>query len=183
MHATVFESAEHSMRGARPRRGEEQDRFGVEPPQRELERGRRRPVQPVVLYEPAFVVITKWFHVRRNAALTAVTLIAAFASFIFSPLTERLVAAYGWRDAVAVLAFILVFGLGALALVFLTLEQSRWAVLAFVVSFGMSNGMATLLRATLVADLYGPTSYGAISGVVSLFALGAGEPDNPAEEG
>jgi Major Facilitator Superfamily len=61
----------------------------------------------LVLYEPAFVVITRWFQVRRNAALTTLTLIAAFASFIFSPLTGRLVAAYGWRDAVTVLAAVL----------------------------------------------------------------------------
>jgi MFS family permease len=234
----------------------------------------------LVLYEPAFVVITKWFRVRRNAALTTLTLIAALASFIFSPLTDQLVSAYGWRDAVAALAVILavitipihaivlrpapplvtppgtgadptrgrvvrrgafwlivgafalssfvgvavavhlvqllveggttaafaafaaglmglsqipgrivfalaarrlapaavaggVFALGAGALLFLTFAQSRWAVLAFVVSFGMSHGMTTLLRATVIADLYGTTSYGAISGVVGVFGLAA----------
>jgi predicted MFS family arabinose efflux permease len=234
----------------------------------------------LVLYEPAFVVVTKWFRVRRTAALTTVTLVAALASFVFSPLTERLVDAYGWRNAVAVLAAILagttiplhaivlrspplpeqqpavtpsytrrtvvrrgafwfivsafalssfvsvavavhlvrllvegdtsagfaafaaglmglcqipgrivfalaarrlgptataggVFALGAVALAFLTFDQSRWAVLVFVVTFGMSNGMITLLRATVVADLYGYESYGAISGVVTVFAHGA----------
>ena len=233
----------------------------------------------LVLYEPAFVVITKWFRRRRHAALTTLTLIAAVSSFIFSPLTERLVSAYGWRDAVAILALILaavtvplhalvlrpsprataptatapmpptrsnvirrrafllivasfalssfvtvaiavhlvrllagggtsaafaafaaglmglsqipgrivfalagrwlapaalaaaVFALGAAALGFLAFERSSWAVLLFVLAFGMSNGMATLLRATLIADLYGHESYGAISGVVSVFIL------------
>lgn len=48
-----------------------------------------------VLYEPAFIVITKWFSIRRRAALTALTLIAALASLIFSPLSEYLVAALG----------------------------------------------------------------------------------------
>jgi MFS family permease len=232
----------------------------------------------LVLYEPAFVVVTKWFRLRRNAALTTLTLIAAVSSFIFSPLTERLVAAHGWRDAVAVLAAVLaattiplhaivlrpaplrdgpirtvsepgraavvrrggfwlitaafalssfvsvavavhlvkllvdggttpafaafaaglmglsqipgrvvfalaasrlgpaatassVFAFGAVALVSLTVDQSRWAVLAFVGGYGMSNGMTTLLRATVIADLYGQASFGAISGVVSAVTL------------
>jgi MFS family permease len=60
-----------------------------------------------VLYGPAFVVVTKWFHVRRRAALTTVTLAGAFASFIFSPLTEKLATVLGWRDALLVLAAIL----------------------------------------------------------------------------
>jgi predicted MFS family arabinose efflux permease len=232
----------------------------------------------LVLYEAAFVVVTSWFRARRRAALTALTLVAASASFVFSPLTERLASALGWRDAVAVLALVLaavtvplhalvlrpapahaaatepparrrdllarppfrllvgsfalgsfvtvavavhvvallvgrgespsfaafaaglmglaqipgrilfalagrrlgraataagVFGLGAAALVLLALAQARPAVLAAVVAFGMSNGMATLLRATLVADLYGRRSYGAISGVVGAFTLAA----------
>jgi MFS family permease len=231
----------------------------------------------LVLYEPAFTVVTKWFRVRRNAALTTLTLIAASASFIFSPLTERLVAAHGWRDAVAVLALVLaavtiplhglvlrpapprddlrragaptrrsvsrrrsfwlltaafaissfvgvaaavhlvallvgggvapafaafaaglmglaqipgrilfavagrrldgailagaVFASGAAALVLLAATQATWAILVFVVTLGISNGMATLLRATLVADLYGAAHYGAISGLVSSLSL------------
>jgi MFS family permease len=38
-----------------------------------------------VLYEAAFTVVTKWFHARRRQALTAVTLMGGFASFVFSP--------------------------------------------------------------------------------------------------
>lgn len=234
----------------------------------------------LVLYEPAFVVITRWFHVRQRAALTALTLIAAWASFIFSPLTERLVADYGWRDATARLALVLalitiplhalvlrpaphrneprtaptaagrravarrgafwlivasfsfssfvsvatvvhlvalliaggitpafaafaaglmglaqipgrilfalvgrrldpatlagaVFGLGAAALMLLALTHARWAVTVFVVCFGMSNGMTTLLKATLVADLYGRRSYGAMTGLIGSFSIAA----------
>lgn len=56
------------------------------------------------LYEPAFIVITKWFTAGRQRALTTVTLIAALASFIFSPLSEQLITALGWRDALVVLA-------------------------------------------------------------------------------
>lgn len=234
----------------------------------------------LVLYESAFVVITKWFRLRQNAALTTLTLIAATSSFIFSPLTEHLASAYGWRDALALLALVLaaatvplhalvlrpaphvvsprdrtsahtrrtvsrsmpfwlivaafavssfvtvaaivhlvallvgggispafaafaaglmglaqipgrilfalvarrlnpaavvggVFGLGAVALVLLSLTQARWAVIAFVISLGMSNGMATLLKATVVADLYGRASYGAIAGLVGSFTIAA----------
>ena len=61
----------------------------------------------LVLYESAFVVVTKWFRVRRSSALTALTLIAACSSFVFSPLTAGLVDGVGWRGAVAVLALIL----------------------------------------------------------------------------
>ena len=41
-----------------------------------------------VLYEPAFVVLAKWFPAagQRRRALTALTLVAALASFIFLPL-------------------------------------------------------------------------------------------------
>lgn len=61
----------------------------------------------MVLYEPAIVVLTKWVPQRRRA-VTTLTLVAALASFIFLPLTEQLVGAYGWRDALLVLAAVLV---------------------------------------------------------------------------
>jgi predicted MFS family arabinose efflux permease len=64
-------------------------------------------VMAAVLYEPAFIVVTKWFRVRRREALTVVTLVGALASFVFSPLTERLATSYGWRDALVVLALVL----------------------------------------------------------------------------
>jgi predicted MFS family arabinose efflux permease len=237
----------------------------------------------LVLYEAAFIVITKWFSVRRSGALTTLTMISASASFIFSPLSDHLVRAYGWRAAVVVLALILavvtipihalllrpaphrmlppsagtatppttrriamsrrsfwmivaafalssfaavaivvhlvpflidagsspaaaafaagllglaqipgrllfvwssrllsapantvaVFGLSVAALCLLAANRSAWAVLVFVLCFGASNGMLILLRATLIADLYGHTNYGAISGIVSAFALTA----------
>ena len=39
--------------------------------------------------------------------MTAMTLVAALASFIFLPLSQALIDAYGWRDALLVLAAIL----------------------------------------------------------------------------
>ena len=66
-------------------------------------------VMAAVLYEPAFAVVTKWFTEpdARRRALTAVTLVAALASFIFLPLSQALIDAHGWRDALLVLAAIL----------------------------------------------------------------------------
>ena len=50
-------------------------------------------VMAAVLYEPAFVVLAKWFPVprERRRALTALTLVAALASFIFLPLSQALI--------------------------------------------------------------------------------------------
>src|SRR2546430_868390 len=52
-------------------------------------------------------VTTKWFRARRREALTTITLVGAFSSFIFSPLTGTLTAELGWRGALMVLAVIL----------------------------------------------------------------------------
>ena len=54
-----------------------------------------------VLYEPAFTVLAKHFPAagERRRAMTAMTLVAALASFIFLPLSQALIDAYGWRDA------------------------------------------------------------------------------------
>lgn len=60
-----------------------------------------------VLYEPAFAVIARWFQKRRSQALTAVTIGGGLASVVFVPLTNALVTAGGWRDALLVLAVVL----------------------------------------------------------------------------
>jgi MFS family permease len=66
-------------------------------------------VMATVLYEPAFVVVAKWFPepAERRRAMTAMTLVAALASFIFLPTSQALIEAYGWRHALLVLAAIL----------------------------------------------------------------------------
>jgi MFS family permease len=244
-----------------------------------------------VLYEVAFTVVTKLFREHRRRALTAVTLVGGFASFVFSPLSSWLIDAHGWRDALIVLAVVLaattvplhalfvrsprtrqdgmsapafpdpespateanvapgvaiasrafwyltgafvlsslaisavavhlipylveggrsasfaafaaglmglmqvpgravfalatrfaphrneapaVFLLQGVGLATLAATASAPAVLAGVSLFGMGNGMATLIRATAIADAYGSTSYGAISGVAAGCATGA----------
>ena len=66
-------------------------------------------VMAAVLYETAFTVLAKSFARadERRRAMTALTLVAALASFIFLPLSQALIDAYGWRDALVVLATIL----------------------------------------------------------------------------
>jgi MFS family permease len=56
-----------------------------------------------VLYEPAFAVINTWFDRDRHAALLSLTVVAGFSSTVFLPLSQLLVDAFGWRDAVLVL--------------------------------------------------------------------------------
>jgi MFS family permease len=235
-------------------------------------------VMAMVLYEVAFTVLAKAFAEpgERRRAMTAMTLVAALASFIFLPLSQALIDAYGWRDALVVLAAILgvttvplhavalrrppertptratsdhaavsaaealrsrpfwllssafflaslaaiammvfaipfllerghgaafaAFAVGlvglsqipgrvlfgplaarlprpqATASVFLLIAagvalvvsvDATWAVVAGLVLLGMGNGMATLARATAIADLYGGRAYGTIGAVAA----------------
>jgi MFS family permease len=230
-----------------------------------------------VTYGAAFTVAAKWFTTRLTAALTAITVAGAFASLIFSPLTQALEARLGWRDALVVLAVALAvitvplhllvlrphpprahavpsvpardalrsrrfwllaaafalgtfawsaitvhlvvivvdeghpaafaafaagltgisqlpgrlmfgpvvgrlgqraalpvaFGALAGALVLLALDDSRAAILAFAVLFGIGGGMMTMLSASAPAHLFGPASYGAVSGVLGACINGA----------
>jgi MFS family permease len=57
-----------------------------------------------VLYDSAFAVIAVWFERERTSALLTTTIVAGFASTIFLPLTQALINAMGWRDALLVLA-------------------------------------------------------------------------------
>ena len=45
-----------------------------------------------------------------------------------------------------------------------------YGLVAFVICFGISNGMATLVRASIVAELWGRTHYGAIAGALSVWS-------------
>lgn len=56
------------------------------------------------LYDPAFAVITRLFATNYRRAITALTLFGGFASTVFWPLTQFLIAELGWRQALLVLA-------------------------------------------------------------------------------
>lgn len=59
-----------------------------------------------VLYEPLFVVLTYHFREHATRAITALTLIAGFASTVFMPLIETLLAQWPWRSVALILAAI-----------------------------------------------------------------------------
>ena len=56
------------------------------------------------LYDPAFAVLAQVFRERQRKAITMLTLFGGFASTVFWPLTQTLVARFGWQDAVLMLA-------------------------------------------------------------------------------
>ena len=60
-------------------------------------------VMACTLYEPAFAVLVQSFRSNARRAITFVTLFGGLASTVFWPLTQLLVARYGWRDALLVL--------------------------------------------------------------------------------
>ena len=58
------------------------------------------PAGAMMFYEVAFIAVDQWFGVeQRGRALGLVTVIGGLAGIIFIPATERLVAAFGWRNA------------------------------------------------------------------------------------
>lgn len=61
------------------------------------------------LYEPAFAVIYRSFGADARKAITALTLIAGFASTVFWPVSAWLVSALGWRGALTALAALNLF--------------------------------------------------------------------------
>ena len=59
------------------------------------------------LYPPAFAALTRWGGSRRLGALTALTLVAGFASTVFAPLAAWLEISMGWRSTYLILAGVL----------------------------------------------------------------------------
>jgi MFS family permease len=57
-------------------------------------------------YSVSFTVVANWFHRDRARALARLTFMGAFASTIFYPLSATLIAHFGWRGALVVLAFV-----------------------------------------------------------------------------
>ena len=60
--------------------------------------------QALTFYPVTFTVITNWFLTRRGRALALLTLLGGFASVIFYPLAGVLIAHYGWRPTLLVMA-------------------------------------------------------------------------------
>ncbi len=86
------------------------------------------------------------------------------ARLLFAPIAAR----FGHRALTAAIFVVQAASLAQLALV------GRLGTLApMVVMLGAANGMATLARATMVAEIFGPRHYGSIAGALALGANGA----------
>jgi predicted MFS family arabinose efflux permease len=97
-----------------------------------------------------------------DAAVAAFSLVgpAQVAARVVIATTERRI---GMRaigvatTALAVSAFLLLWFVG----------PGSWLVVPFVLLYGASNGMMTIVRAVLPAELFGRADYGAIQGMIS----------------
>lgn len=61
----------------------------------------------MTLYEPAFNILTKRYPTRYRDGITALTLVAGFASTLSFPMLAWLIRLLGWRDTLWVLAAVL----------------------------------------------------------------------------
>lgn len=60
--------------------------------------------QALTFYPVTFTVVTNWFVHRRGSALALLTVLGGFASVIFYPLAGLLIAHFGWRSTLLVMA-------------------------------------------------------------------------------
>ena len=86
------------------------------------------------------------------------------ARLLFAPIAAR----FGHRAVTGVIFFA-----QAAALAQLALATQLPTLVPMVVMLGAANGMATLARATTIAEIFGPRHYGSISGAIALGANGA----------
>jgi len=86
------------------------------------------------------------------------------ARLVFASVTTR----FGHTGVTAAIFFVQAAALGQLAL-----AAHLPTLVPVVLMLGAANGMSTLARATMLADLFGPRHYGSISGAIALGANGA----------
>ena len=108
-------------------------------------------------------MLIEWGY-KPTFAATSIGLVGAMqvaGRLVFAPLRTRLSARAVTMLILACqsVAFLILWGVPGIGGLF-----------AFVACFGISNGMATLVRASLVAELWGRTHYGAIAGALSVWA-------------
>lgn len=83
---------------------------------------------------------------------------------IFTPLGDYL--PRGWLTAC-------IFALQAVAFAVLLFTASTAGVIAFVIVFGAGFGAVTPMKASLLAEFYGPAHFGSINGFLGFFVTGA----------
>lgn len=99
-----------------------------------------------------------------GGAMSLLGLMALPGRLIFTPLGSR------WSRSSVTAA---IFGLQVVACAILLAGRQTASVWLFVALFGAGFGAITPARAALVAELYGPVSYGRISGALALVLAGA----------
>ena len=62
----------------------------------------------MLLYEPAFMVVTKRYPARYRQAITRLTLVGGFASTLCYPTVALLIGTLGWRQALVVMGLVLI---------------------------------------------------------------------------
>jgi MFS family permease len=101
-------------------------------------------------------------------AATAMGLVGVMAlpgRLVFTPLGDML--PRSWLTA-------FLFLLQTIALLVLLFVPGKTGVFSFVGLFGAGFGAITPARAALIAEFYGPASYGSINGVLGFFLISAG---------
>ena len=99
-----------------------------------------------------------WTSTSAATVLGGVGLVQVLGRSVFGRLTLR------W-SAGTLGTYVL--GAKAIGIAVLTLWPTVTGVLVFLLVYGAANGLQTLTRATVVADLYGAAHYGSISAVIS----------------
>ena len=99
-----------------------------------------------------------WSMTTAATAMAWLGAMQLLGRIVFAPVATR----FGHREVTAA-----VFAVQALAMVQLGLLDRIPTIIPLVVCLGAANGMATLARATIVAEIFGPLHYGSISGAMS----------------
>jgi MFS family permease len=108
-----------------------------------------------------YMIERGWSMTTAATAMAWIGAMQLFGRILFAPIASR----FGHREITAA-----VFVVQALALAQLALLAHLPSIIPLVVFLGASNGMATLARATIVAEIFGPLHYGSISGAMSVGA-------------
>jgi MFS family permease len=106
-------------------------------------------------------MLIEWGY-QPTFAATVIGLVGAMqvvGRLVFAPLRTRLSS----RTVV-----MLILACQSVAFLVLWGVPGTLGLFAFVICFGISNGMATLVRASIVAELWGRAHYGAIAGALSV---------------
>jgi len=102
-------------------------------------------VMAATLYDPAFAVLARLFRQGPRKAITVLTLFGGFASTVFWPLTQGLIAGLGWQAALWVLAALNLLVCAPLHAFFLPAGGAA-TVHARTAQAAARGGLATLLR-------------------------------------